>query len=376
MNSSFKQMLLLIFFISLNANALSDRAQSKENLRLIGYQNFATGEKFGETELGGLSGIVYDKIQKKLLAISDDRGYVNDARFYEFNLILNEKIFSVAPISVTTLKSKEGLVFKKGYPDFEGITLLGDNILVSSEGGIDRKIPTNPELFVFNRKGEFVEQYPVPEKFLPPIKANQDKPKGARDNQVFEALSTSLDGKIVMMGTEEALFQDGPISNVNYSSPVRIIVYKEKKVASELAYKLEKVEALKAIDLSPGVTGLTDLAVIDERNFYSLERTYLPFLNKNVIRIFKCKVTDQTTNISSMDSLKDMNYVSVEKELVADLDDYLTAMTPPTLDNIEGLAFGPILSNGNQTLLVVSDNNFGKNQRTLFMAFEIKNQKK
>ena len=372
MKSCFKQIVFCLILISFSYEAQS----ASESLRLIGYQNFATSEKFGETEIGGLSGIVFDKKENKLLAVSDDRSYVNEARFYEFNLILTDKAFSLAPTSVTKLKMKNGSFFTKGFPDFEGITLLGENILISSEGGIDRKNPINPELYVFNRKGDYIEQYPVPEKFLPPLKASSEKPMGARDNKVFEALSTSLDGKIVMMGMEEALFQDGPISNINYSSPVRIIVYKNKSVINEYAYKLEKVEALKSVDLSPGETGLTDLAVIDEQNFYSLERTYLPFQNKNIIKIFKCKISDQTTDVFAIESLKNANFNPLEKELIADLDDYLPLMSPPSLDNIEGLAFGPTLANGNKTLIVVSDNNFGKNQRTLFMAFEIQKSKK
>lgn len=357
---------LLSFLILINLESYAS-----ESLRLISYQNISTGEKFSETEIGGLSGIVYDKNQKRLLAISDDRAFVNDARFYEFNLLMTDKIFSVAPVLVTKLKNKEGKFFKKGYPDFEGITFWGQNILVSSEGGVNRINPIEPELFLFKRNGDYLENFPVPEKFLPSKKLTKRNEVGIRDNKAFETLSTSLDGKLVFMATEEALFQDGPISNINSNSHVRLIIYKEKKPIKEFVYKLEKVEALKAVDLSPGEIGLTDIAVIDENNFYSLERTYLPFQNKNIIKIFKCKITDLSTDVSKMASLINANFISIEKELVADLDDYLPLMNPPRLDNIEGMAFGPELANGNQTLIVVSDNNFGKNQRTLFMGFEI-----
>lgn len=357
-------LLSFLFLINLESYA-------SESLRLISYQNISTGEKFSETEIGGLSGIVYDKNQKRLLAISDDRAFVNDARFYEFNLLMTDKIFSVAPVLVTKLKNKDGRLFKKGYPDFEGITFWGQNILVSSEGGVNRINPIEPELFLFKRNGEYLENFPVPDKFLPSKTLTKKNEIGIRDNKAFETLSTSLDGKLVFMASEEALFQDGPISNINNNSHVRLIIYKEKKPTKEFVYKLEKVDALKTVDLSPGEIGLTDMAVIDERNFYSLERTYLPFQNKNIIKIFKCKITDQSTDVSKIASLKDVSFISIEKELVADLDDYLPLMNPPRLDNIEGLAFGPELANGNQTLIVVSDNNFGKNQRTLFMGFEI-----
>jgi hypothetical protein len=42
------------------------------------------------------------------------------------------------------------------------------------------------------------------------------------------------------------------------------------------------------------------------------------------------------------------------------------------LDNLEGLAFGPKLSDGSQTLLLVSDDNFSDLQITQFLLFKVK----
>lgn len=344
---------------------------AEDTLRFIGYQNFSTGEKFNETELGGLSGLVYDPSTKKLLAISDDRGQINEPRFYEFDLKLDEKSFSVTPSKVTKLKSKELTYFKKGMTDFEAIALLKNgDILVSSEGGIARNNPLNPEVILFSSIGDYKSQLPVDDKFLPPL-AKTDSPRGPRDNQSFETLNLALDGQTLFLATEETLFQDGATTTINESSLLRIVLYKDFKAFKEVAYPLEKIEPIKGVDLSPGTTGLTDIAAIDENNFYSLERTYLPFQNKNIIRIFKCKITKDTTNVMAMPSLLNQKIVKVEKTLVADLDDFMNLMTPATLDNIEGIAFGPDLANKKKSLIVVSDNNFGKTQRTLFMVFEI-----
>jgi hypothetical protein len=153
--------LLLFIFVSYSSESLA-----QERLKLIGSLNFSTGEKFQETEIGGLSGLVYDKNNKTLLAISDDRSIVNEARFYEFGLVLNANQFSLKPIQVTKLKNRDQLYFKKGYPDFEGITLLGNTIIVSSEGGIAKLKPLDPEIFVFNKKGEYIENLSIPDKFL------------------------------------------------------------------------------------------------------------------------------------------------------------------------------------------------------------------
>lgn len=341
-----------------------------DKLRFIGDVNFATGETFAKTEIGGLSGIVYDKNTKRLLAISDDKSLVNETRFYEFDVTLTDKVFSVKPSLVVRLKTKDGKFFKKGEADFEGITLVGNEVLISSEGAINRTRPTPPELYRFNRMGDFLGLVSIPEKFLLPKKEHTDKLYGSRDNHSFEALSTSLDGKTTYMGNEEALFQDGPLTTISYSSYTRIILYQNLKPVKEIAYQLDKVEAIKA-DLSTAENGLVDIAAVDDKTFYTMERSWLPFMNKNVIRIFKCTITDKTTDISAMDSLKDQSFSAVEKELVADLDDFIPQMTVKELDNIEGIAFGPLLPNGNRSLIVVSDNNFGKTQRTLFMGFEL-----
>ena len=341
-------------------------------LLFIGDQNFTTGDKFQETEIGGLSGIVYDKKAKKLLAISDDKSKVNETRFYEFDIIMSEKSFQVKPTGVVKLKDNNGKFFKLGKADFEGITLFNNDILVSSEGPYRALLPATPEFYRFSRSGEFKEMLPIPEKFLPPKKNQTQKLSGSRDNKSFETLSTSIDGKTVYLGSEEALFQDGDMTTISYASTVRIVQYQNLKPSKEFAYKLEKIEAIKSADLSPPDTGLVDIAAIDDKIFYTLERSYIPFSNKNIIRIYKCTINELTTDISKIGSLKNADYSSVHKELVADLDNYLVKMSPQELDNVEGITLGPTLPNGNRSLIVVSDNNFGKGQRTLFMAFEIK----
>jgi hypothetical protein len=42
------------------------------------------------------------------------------------------------------------------------------------------------------------------------------------------------------------------------------------------------------------------------------------------------------------------------------------------LDNIEGLTLGPKLLDGQQSLILVSDNNFNSLQRTQILAFKMK----
>ena len=361
---------ILRFFLFLFI--LSVQAYATDSLRFIGDVDFVTGVKFLETEIGGLSGITFDKQQNKILAVSDDKSWVNEARFYEFDITLSQKVFNVIPSKVVKLKKMDGKFFQKDEVDFEGISLYKNgDVLISSEGFRNQSSPTSSNLYRFSRNGILKKLITVPEKFQVPTKDIINS-FGTRDNKGFETLSTALDGKTTMLAAEDALFQDGEIASASNASTTRIIIYKDLIPVSEVAYTLEKLEAVTdttIIDQSDN--GLVDIAAIDDKNFYALERMWISGVNKNIIRIYKCKITSNTTNISKLKSLKSQNFKAVEKVLVADLEDFVDLITLKKLDNIEGISFGPKLANGSQTLILVSDNNFNPKQRTLFLAFEI-----
>ncbi len=363
MIKSFKH-ILFTFIILCSASACAS-----PKLRFIGDVNFLTREKFQETELGGLSGIVYDQKENKLIAISDDRSQINPARFYKFDFTLNENQFTVTPSSVTKLKTKEGAYYKEKYADFEGITILGNDLLISSENGLDGTERVLPGLYRFSLNGDFQELLDVPKKFIP----TEDGLFGTRPNKGFETLAASPDLKTFFTANEDALAQDGPLGSSEHNSIVRIVRFKDKKPEKEFAYILEKMKSPPAGMKEDGDTGLVDMTVIDENNFYTLERTYLTSTSTNVILIFKNEISTETTDVSEIAGLENQKLQQVKKTLIANLDDFIPLMNKnyAYLDNIEGITLGPILSNGNRSLILVSDNNFNPNQRTLFIAFEL-----
>lgn len=342
-----------------------------ETLRFIGDQIFPTGEKFKETEIGGLSGLYFSNTNNTLYTISDDRSQKAPARFYEFNFTLKTDSLKVEPKNVTILKDKALKTFEKRTIDFEGITFIGNNIYISSEGDMNRVPQLNPELMVFNKNGEYQKSIPLPEKFL----LNPEKPdsRGVRNNLSIEVLAATPDGKTFVVGNEEALLQDSSISTPTFASKTRLVFYQNNSPVAEYAYELDKVQAEPVAGLVAGETGIVDITLINDKEFYSMERSYLPLAKKNIIKIFKCKINESTTNTLAMESLKNQKLVSVEKTLLLHLDDIIPKLSKefPSLDNIEGITFGPKLSNGNSSLILVSDNNFGPNQRTVFYAFEI-----
>ena len=108
-----------------------------------------------------------------------------------------------------------------------------------------------------------------------------------------------------------------------------------------------------------------------ERGF--VENQENPARSRNTIRLFKITVTG-ATDVSSLDSLKGhTEVIPVTKTLLLDLSNVegLSPELAPSLDNFEGLAFGPRLPDGRASLILVSDDNFSAAQRTWFLLFAI-----
>jgi hypothetical protein len=56
----------------------------------------------------------------------------------------------------------------------------------------------------------------------------------------------------------------------------------------------------------------------------------------------------------------------IKKKLLLDLADLGL-----TIDNVEGMALGPVLPDGSQSFWVISDDNFSKDQVTQFLLFRL-----
>jgi hypothetical protein len=72
------------------------------------------------------------------------------------------------------------------------------------------------------------------------------------------------------------------------------------------------------------------------------------------------------SDVSGINSIKDAEYNPIKKQLLFNMDSL-----GMYISNVEGVSFGPQLSNGNQTLIFVADNNFREIERTQFLLFEV-----
>jgi hypothetical protein len=363
--------LIIVFFITvivvtLAFTNLTPSAVVVTAIDFIGEATLPTGTDFENTELGGLSGITYDARRRVYYAISDDRSVKSAARFYTFRINLNGDSFQkddIEPVTVITLKDKNGKTFPAGTIDPEGIALNDSSIFVSSEGDADKGINPFIKEFSFD-SGQEISSLPIPPKFL----TSQDRKQGIRNNLAFESLTITPDKKYLFSATENALIQDGEEAKPNQSSLCRILQYNllTKKLEKEYLYPTKIVKPFFRLT-GRFSSGLTDLIALDsEGHFLSIERTFTGFgFVNSLFKVYLSKADD----IKNIDSLKQVDSKTIKpakKELLLNLGKLDVA-----LDNTEGLTIGATLPNGKPSLILVSDNNFNNLQRTQFLAFQL-----
>ncbi len=373
-----------------------ESGRSVANAGLVGQQTFVTGlipagdaGKINgvDVPLGGLSGVTYDAANNRYYAISDDRSQFGPARFYTFNL--DPATLAATAVNftdVTALKDASGNTFALNSLDTEGIALSGNGtIFVSSEGearpDLGASRVTNPFIKEFSlTTGQEIRSFTVPTKFLPKIQdTNGDgivntgdtQTGGIRNNLAFESLTITPDQQTLYTATENALFQDGATANTTTGSRSRIVQY---NVATglpekEFIYVTDPVATAPVPATGFNTNGLVDLLAIDNKGtVLALERSFSTGTSGtgNTIKIYEISLQN-ATDVSAIDSLNSLTPEQLnalqpaQKRLVLNLNDLNLATG---LDNVEGLAFGPKLANGQQSIVLVSDNNFSATQFT------------
>lgn len=345
-------------------------------LHLVGESSLPPLERFPPTIgllFGGISGLAALSGGASLLGISDDRP---GTRVYRFR-VTTAPVFAVTAIEY----------FPLGIPaappdrlDAEGIAVLSSGrILVASEGIGSEEPRVPPALVEYGPHGEFIRHLPVRDRFIP----NPTGPlvRGVRANMGFESLTLAPGGRRLFTATEAALAQDGEMASFERGTRSRILEYVERRgiwlPAREFVYE---VEPLQRPSFEPGQygNGLVELLAIGDDVLLAMERTYVesaddPERGENRIRLYRVDLRG-ASDVSGLDSLEGAaGVVSVAKTLLLDLAG-LPGLTPTLadgLDNFEGLAFGPRLADGRESLILVSDDNFNRSQRTWFLLLAV-----
>ena len=240
--------------------------------------------------------------------------------------------------------------------DGEGITLTpAGELLISSE--------TEPSIRRFALDGTLLGELPVPQKFLV-------APEGeATRNQTFESLSLSPNGQSLFTAVEGPLAADG--QTADGSNRIRILRYENRGpegfVPAEEFYYLA----------DPGL-GVVEIVALSEDELLVMERGFQAGVG-NTVRIYRVSL-DGAKDVSRVKSLAASNVEPVHKELLVDLADCPPsgaktapgAVQPnPLLDNFEALTLGPLLPDGRQSLVLMSDDNFNRSQTTRVIVLAV-----
>lgn len=321
---------------------------------------------------GGLSGLAWGA-GGQLLGISDAQ---QGGRVYTLQIDGVGDSFRVTPVGVIHLAFAAG----EDRPDHEAITVLPDgHFLVASEG-TTREPRLPPSVAEYGAYGQFVRRLAIPEHYVP--EPTGTLTRGARGNAGFESLTLSPDGARLFTASETALIQDGATATFENGSRTRILEFRKRDDTFEPAREfVYDIEAVDKPPYKPGlsINGLVDLLAINRTTLLALERGYVEDAGKtgpsvNRVRLYRITL-DGATDVSRLPSLQGQTgIVPVSKTLLLDLSK-MPGLSPdlaPSLDNFEGMTFGPALAGGNASLLLVSDDNFSKSQRTWFLLFAIK----
>jgi hypothetical protein len=336
--------------------------------------------KFKDTPVGGLSALTYDRQRNKFYGLSDDRSQFAPARFYTLGLSVKRTetgeigIDKVAVEDVTFITDENGKTFEKGSLDPEGIALSPKRtVYISSEGASSQGIA--PFIREFDlQTGKQQQSLVIPERYLPNDSTKEEQPpRGIQNNLGFESLTFELGSLAAASGdpfrlftaTESALFQDSLPPDSEQPTRIRIMQY----LIGNIARPMVVTEHAYLLDPTPkgaNNNGLTDLLTVDTGgHFLSLERTYgLLGVGAKIYQLAMGAATD-TSGIPTLKG--DLSRINVvKKKLVLDL-----SSLGIYLDNLEGMALGPRLPDGTQSLLLVSDDNFSNSQLTQFLLFRL-----
>ncbi len=300
------------------------------NFKLESYQVLPKRIDNLEFALGGLSGWVHES--PYFYAISDSSG-ANGA-----NRIIRMKYNS----SFKFIEFKELILKNSGDQDFEGIALTKNSFILGHEG------PEALSLYEFKRNGEFLRRKKLPQAL-----------RKIQHNRGHEGISS-------FKNTLLAVYEN-PLKKEGIANRALFLDIQSLKVKSNYAYLLDAIPSRYE---KPDY-GLSEVLLIDEKSFYSMERGFDKKAKENWIKIFKNTIDRYTTNLG-LQNPRDISWSPMIKELVLDFDEIRNQLPKEfqTLDNFEAMAFGPEIE-GKKTIWVISDDNFSKYQDNLILIFSL-----
>lgn len=306
-----------------------------------------TNSKKAGATLGGFSAASFN--DSKLWLLSDDRGRLGEPRISEFEVSLSSNKIDLN-FSTHHFLSKAGE--NNLYFDGEGLGFVGkisqnEAWILSSEGDNNSKPRKWPEIVIADSKFKIKKQIKLPEDYLPEKTGEQKK--GILNNRGFEGLAILDSGLSLLIMTESALIQD-----MGVQQPRWILYTKQGDdwlLSRQGKYPLSSIK-----EHSIGFEvfrGVSEILHIQGSQYFVLERALL--LSKNG-PLYTGEIYLWNENSSEKKMLVDLRY------------DLLKKRGDKAVQNFEALTWGPLIGN-KRTLLVISDNNFSKREKSEVLAF-------
>jgi len=239
--------------------------------------------------------------------------------------------------------------------DFEGVVYNGperNTVYVSEED--------TPSVREYDlATGLQIDALPIPAVF-----ANK------RANFGFESLTKHASTGVLWTANEEALTVDGPISSLAAGTYVRLQSFIESggsaTAGAQYAYRVNPIHAGTSVD-SNTRSGLSDLVALPDGTLLALERSLASAIPPFQSRIYQIDFTGATdVSVPPFDAgLIEQTFTPVGKTLL-----WSGQAGGGFGQNLEGLALGPQLANGNWSLLGVVDSGDPISNNTI-VAFEL-----
>ncbi|MEU4248514.1 esterase-like activity of phytase family protein [Amycolatopsis sp. NPDC026612] len=366
------------------AAAPAEATQSHQRpIRLLGEQIVPNALQVQGTTVGGLSSIDYDPRTGGYALICDDRSAINPARFYTANFPV-----SVNGVGPVTLTGTQPLLRPDGTPypplarndpaqpqneqtiDPEELRVdpWSGDYYWSQEGERTATTLIDPSIREARRDGRYVRDLPIPanEKMTPTA--------GPRQNLVLEGITFTGFGSLLASEVEGPLLQDGPEATTTTGALSRITLQSRfGPVLAQYAYPQEPLFAAPVPSTAFATTGVSSMLAVDQADptkFLMMERSFSTGVG-NKVRVYEID-TKGATNVLDVKSLADAKHVRpVKKRFLFDAAD----LGLSTVDNLEGMTWGPALPNGERSLIIVSDNNFSATQVTQFAALAVPSER-
>jgi 3-phytase len=344
--------------------------------RLLGEKIVPHKLDFQDTTVGGLSGVDRDRCTGEYVFISDDRSFLQPARFYTAKLDVDaDGVHSVDFTGTRPFRQPDGSVYpspalgdgKAVDPEEIRVDPLRCRYWWGQEG--DRPAAAGPPLIqpsveISDPDGAHRGSLRLPQNY------RFTAERGPRRNQAVEALTFGARGRMVTSAVEGPLLQDGPVPDLDHGALVRVTQQtRGGRVLGQFAYPIEKIFAESDPDSPWGPdTGVPSLLAFpdDPDRYLILERTWVAGSGYK-IRLYEA-TTRGATDVRAVDSLAGRHVVPMRKKLVADFH----TLGLSTVDNTEGMTWGPVLPSGERSLILVSDDNFAEDAVTQIVALAIR----